>query len=87
MCGSDGKTYENSCELENVSCRKYWDIRVVSMVRMTMMVIMMTTMVMIIMMTTTYNLGINLSTGSLSVNVPWSYYGNVHWVRTLPSQQ
>jgi len=30
VCGSDGKTYKNSCELTYISCKKYWDLREVS---------------------------------------------------------
>jgi len=30
VCGSDGKTYKNSCELKYISCKKYWDLREVS---------------------------------------------------------
>ena len=33
VCGSDGMTYPNSCQLENYACRKYWDIVMVSQVR------------------------------------------------------
>ena len=50
MCGSDGKTYENSCELENISCRKYWDIRVVSMVSVMEVVMIMMIMMIVITM-------------------------------------
>ena len=32
VCGSDGKTYYSSCQLENYACRKYWDIREISKV-------------------------------------------------------
>lgn len=30
VCGSDGKTYKNSCELTYISCKKYWDLREVN---------------------------------------------------------
>jgi len=30
VCGSDGKTYKNSCELKYISCKKYWDLREVN---------------------------------------------------------
>ena len=39
VCGSDGKTYKNSCELTYISCKKYWDLREVSKVRIRVFIV------------------------------------------------
>ena len=65
----------NSCELTYISCKKYWDLREVSQVRVSVFI--------------DSNIGKTVlwPSGPLRSGLPWGGAGDVHWLGPLQGQQ